>query len=143
MPNSNPEVNTVIGDLSADCPIKRRHAAQAAQYLVLKPLPPQPAARLLDVLAVKLHISDGKPAEDCEFVRERVANAFELAHDAGHDVFGYVNHLRVAAANDPHKWVREAASSALKFIDEHRPFGPGPVRIPPSGARESRAKVKA
>jgi hypothetical protein len=93
------------------------------------PIPDEKAFLLLEKMAGRLQATvNGHTLmnEPDEYVRERCANAFELAASSGKNISKYLPLLEWSRYNDPHPWVREMAIYALKYVSEMRNSAPLP-----------------
>ncbi len=134
MPESNQKVNDVIADLTSGCPKKMAEAAANAQYVLHGPVTEAPGRRLVENLVRLIELDEkGEPRVPCEHARERAVYAIIIAHEGGHDMSPHLHHIKRAANDDPHPWVRTAANDAIAFHMSHNQFNqphnlPGPVR---------------
>ncbi|MFN7991274.1 MAG: hypothetical protein U0R44_03915 [Candidatus Micrarchaeia archaeon] len=118
IPSAVARIDWIIGNLDNPDASIRREAAAGAQYAVLGHLPSEKAALLLQKLATRLeakvngHVMLNEP---CEYVRERCANAFELASSSGKAISAFLPVLRWSSEYDPHEWVRGMAADAIRY----------------------------
>ncbi len=101
----------------------RRDAAAGAQYALLGYPAPEKAAELLGLVAGRLELKlngHAIPVEPDEYVRERCANAIEMASSAGRNVSAYLPVLKLSRDRDPHEWVRDMARDAVRYCEGMR-----------------------
>ncbi len=129
IPSASANVEWIIGNLDNSDVATRQKAAAGAQYALLGALPEGVAPRLLEKVADRLrakvngHVMLNEP---CEYVRQRCANAIEMAASKGKDVSAYMTVLAWSKDNDPHEWVRDMAHDALTYISQRRDHLPLP-----------------
>lgn len=101
----------------------RRDAAAGAQYALLGHPPAEKAAELLARVAGRLELKlngHAIPVEPDEYVRERCANAIEMAASSGRNVSAHIPALKLSRDRDPHEWVRDMARDAVRYCEGMR-----------------------
>jgi hypothetical protein len=122
IPSAIANIDWIIENIDSPDVDTRRDAAAGAQYALLGPIPHEKADSLLPKLAARLELKlngHAIPVEPDEYVRERCANAFELASSSGKRVGPYLDVLRLSRDRDPHQWVRDMARDALRYCEGH------------------------
>ncbi len=129
IPSAVEKIDWILENLGNSEVEVRREAAAGAQYALLGNLPHDKAALLLEKLAEKLELrlnGHAIPVEPDEYVRERCANAFEMAASAGKGVSAYLPLLKLSRDRDPHEWVRDMARDAVRYCEGGRMSLPKP-----------------
>ena len=117
------KIDWIIDNLDHPDAEIRRDAAAGAQYALLGPIPHEKADLLLEKMAKRLELKlngHAIPADPDEYVRERCANAFEMAASTGKNVAPYLPVLKLSRERDPHEWVRDMARDAVRYCDGNR-----------------------
>ncbi len=130
VPSAVENIDWIIENMDHPDAEVRREAAAGAQYALLGPLPHDKAHALLEKLDARLELrvnGHAEPVEQDEYVRERSANAFEMAASTGKGVSAYLPTLKLSRDRDPHQWVRDMARDAVRYIEGGRMDLPKPA----------------
>ncbi len=140
IPSAVENIDWILENIGNPDAAVRREAAGGAQYALLGYPPIEKSAELLRRLAERLELrlnGHAVPVEPDEYVRERCANAFEMAASKGHNVSAYMPALQLSRDRDPHEWVREMARDAIRYCEGNR------MALPKPDAFTTRALPKA
>ncbi|MFH1520221.1 MAG: hypothetical protein ABID61_01105 [Candidatus Micrarchaeota archaeon] len=97
----------------------RRYVSAGAIYALMGNLPRETSERLLAKLAERLILrfnGHAEPVEPDVYVRERCANAFEMAASTAKTVTPHLETLKLSRDKDPHEWVRDRARDAIRYL---------------------------
>lgn len=123
IPEAVAKIDWIIENIDHPDAEVRRDAAAGAQYALLGHPAPEKAAELLGKVAGRLELKlngHAIPVEPDEYVRERCANAVEMAASSGRNVSALIPLLKLSRDRDPHEWVRDMARDAIRYIEGMR-----------------------